>query len=150
MGYQVAWYSNFPKTTFPQPGTTVSGATAAAFTGIAVVNGVTKIVGWYTLPSTGGGSITHGLLATPLQTVGKYSVSTIDVGTGLTMINGINSLGDICGWYTDSNGKYHGFVWLGKAATVLRERHRHHSVKNRRDEQVSAVATPVQQARAIH
>jgi len=105
----------------------VTGSSATAFTGIATVNGVVTIVGWYTTPASAGHpASTHGLVATP--STGGFSVSPpIDVGVGLTMINGVNMHGDICGWYTDSSGKYHGFVWLGKAATALRKRHRHGS-----------------------
>jgi hypothetical protein len=101
-----------------------TGSSATAFTGIAKIGASLDIVGWYTLPGTGTKTAsTHGLLATP---VGKtFTVAPINVpGASSTVVNGINAKGDICGWYTDTKGIYHGFVGLGVAA--LLKRHHHH------------------------
>jgi hypothetical protein len=100
-----------------------SPSTATAFTGIALVGVTLEIVGWCTQ-----GSTTHGLVAT--RTGSGFSAYTIDEpnAQGLTVINGINSRGDICGWYTDKNGNYHGFVGLGIVAD-LKTRQHHRSKK---------------------
>lgn len=119
VGHQVGWFSGLHTTYFH------SGSIATAFTGIAKVGTTYEIVGWYTMPAQGvQPAVTHGLVATQAGT--GFSVSPIDEpqAVGLTMINGINSNGDICGVYTDSLGKYHGFVGLG-VVTAARKRHQH-------------------------
>lgn len=103
-----------------------SGAAPTAFTGIAEVGVTLEIVGWCTQ-----GSATHGLVARYLGS-GTFSAYTIDEpnAQGLTVINGINSRGDICGWYTDQNGKYHGFVGLGIIPDLRARPHRHLKTKH--------------------
>lgn len=121
---QQGWY--LPNTTSAET-YFYPGSTATAFTGIAKVAGTLEIVGWYTLPANGTATAsTHGLVATPGTT--GFTVTTINEpnAVGLTVVNGINANGDICGWYTDSNGTFHGFVGLG-IVSALRNRHHHHA-----------------------
>ena len=98
------------------------GASATAFTGIATVNSSATpvIVGWYTK-----GKTTHGLWATTTAGGAIDIVTPIDEPSaqGLTIVNGVNKLGDVCGWYTDSTGTYNGFVGLGVAGSLLRRDH---------------------------
>jgi hypothetical protein len=105
------------------------GASATAFTGIATVNSSATpvIVGWYTK-----GKTTHGLWATTTASGGIGTVTSIDEPSaqGLTIVNGVNKLGDVCGWYTDSTGTYNGFVGLGVAGSLLK--HPYHRLGARR------------------
>ena len=58
----------------------------------------------------------HGLIATNLLSIsGQPTWQSIDEPSGNqtnTVISGIDNLGDICGWYTDSYGVTHGFVGI--------------------------------------
>jgi hypothetical protein len=99
------------------------GSSSTAFTGIAVVGGVREIVGWYTLSGS-----THGVVAVENSAHTKITGTEIPDppdAHGLTIVSGINSKGDICGWYKDVSGTYHGFVGLG-VVSVLRKHHQRH------------------------
>jgi hypothetical protein len=114
-GTSAGWY--FPNATSDQPpllrccGTT-SETYATSFTGIAAIGAthVISIVGSYT---TGGK--THGLIYNPAET-GSSAWTTVDEpnahNDAYTVINGINTNGDICGWYKDSSGNIDGFVGI--------------------------------------
>ncbi|MBV9333056.1 MAG: hypothetical protein JO146_03535, partial [Candidatus Eremiobacteraeota bacterium] len=58
----------------------------------------------------------HGFIANQLfPLTGSPTWKTIDEPSGVgttTVISGIDNNGDICGWYTGSDGKTHGFVGI--------------------------------------
>lgn len=104
------------------------GSSATAFTGIAAfgtgANATYEIVGWYTLLS----GHTHGVqvpYTTNLSALSGTSIPDPPLADGLTIVSGINALGDICGWYLGANGHYHGFVGLDKITTSRKRQHRH-------------------------
>lgn len=113
-----AYGSSSPVTTYQCP-----SSNATAFTSMAKIaaSDTLEIVGWCTQ-----GSTTHGLVA--VYAGSAFTTETIDEPNahGLTVINGVNTKGDICGWYTDQNGNYHGFVGFGVIAAL---RHRHHRLR---------------------
>jgi hypothetical protein len=126
-GLSAGWY--FPNTSSSQPALlrccgTTSENYATSFNGIAIVGAthVISIVGSYT---TGGK--THGLIYNPAET-GIAAWTTVDEpnahNNAYTIINGINSNGDICGWFKDSSGNIDGFVGIA-AAAIGNHRRRH-------------------------
>lgn len=123
---QEGWYMASGGTAEPY---SYTGSSATAFTGIAKIGASFDIVGWYTLPGTGTKPATmHGLVATPVGTT--FTVTPINVpGASSTVVNGINTKGDICGWYTDASGTYHGFVGIGVVAALKKLHHRHLETK---------------------
>jgi hypothetical protein len=94
---------------------------STSFSGVTVVGTEPKIVGWYSASGQ-----THGFVLTITASGPSWS-SAIDApsSNNYTVISGINSAGDICGWYKDSNGKTHGFVGLVEA--VQGNQKPHHS-----------------------
>jgi len=56
----------------------------------------------------------HGLIATNLFSISKQpkwqSIDEPDGNQTSTVISGIDNSGDICGWYTGTDGRTHGFV----------------------------------------
>lgn len=86
------------------------------------INATSSVVGSYIQSG-----VTHGLLLT--SPTNNPSWQTIDEpnAKGITVVNGINDGGDICGWYNDSSGNLHGFVGVpsGGRAGAAEKRHRH-------------------------
>lgn len=76
------------------------------------VNNAGAVVGTYEDASDNW----HGFMATQLFPLsGTPTWKTIDEPSGIgtnTAISGIDNNGDICGWYTGSDGKTHGFVGI--------------------------------------
>lgn len=78
------------------------------------LNKTSVAVGSYTV-----GSVTHGLIVTsPLSNPVWQSVDESNA-KGITVVSGINDSGDICGWYNDSNGNFHGFVGTPSGSAKL-------------------------------
>ena len=86
------------------------GSKFTAFTGVSVIHlGGQIIVGWY----TDAASNTHGLVYNKNSSAPWTSIDEPSAyGRKLTIIRGINANGDICGWYADKSGTYHGFVGI--------------------------------------
>ncbi len=90
------------------------------------INATSAIVGSYIQSG-----VTHGLLLT--SPTNNPSWQTIDEpnAKSITVVNGINDSGDICGWYNDGNGNLHGFVGVpsggrragGKVHRVFTDNH---------------------------
>lgn len=122
---QLAWLMT--SATIPVHVYQCSNSTVTAFTGIAPVGSAhtLDIVGW----CKHNDGTTHGFVAVYNGT--GFTAQNIDEpnAKNLTVVNGINSKGDICGWYTDTAGNYHGFVGLG-VVTALRK-HRHHHLRTK-------------------
>jgi hypothetical protein len=116
------WYLKSTTSTTPQLlhcCNKATGTHATSFTGIATIQSVNWISGWYT-----DNKGTHGLLYNTGGT-GNSAWTTIDEpnASNYTIVNGINKKGDICGWYKDASGKTHGFIAIQGSPAYVRERH---------------------------
>lgn len=85
-------------TTLAFPGASMTQATG--------VNDLDEVVGNYQVGS-GGSAVTHGFTWSP-----RHGFKTVDdpLGSGGTVINGVNNAGDLVGFYTDSAGNTDGFA----------------------------------------
>jgi hypothetical protein len=81
----------------------VPGASATMALG---VNNSDEVVGGYTV-GTGNAAVMHGFIWTP-----RHGFATVDDPDGAqgTTVNGVNDLGDLVGFYTDSRGVTHGLL----------------------------------------
>ena len=75
------------------------------------ISGTGEIVGVYTV-GNGNGAATHGFTWTPPieQGTARFASVSDPFGKNSTTINGVNTKGDLVGFYTDSSGNTDGFL----------------------------------------
>jgi len=106
---QVGWYVTYTGSNSPTV-LTYPGSKSTAVMGTAWIGSKPAIVGWY----VDGSKATHGFVYDGPATTQWTKIDEPNAA-GYTVVSGINSEGDICGWYVDAGGVYKGFVgkWLG-------------------------------------